>query len=407
LALQRLVDENQDALDAAIYKDLHRPKDFEVVSCLKTCKGLIDNLDALTRDQKVVDANSTDDSYVRMSPLGNVLIIGTWNFPIMLIIEPLAGAIAAGNTCVVKPSEVSQESASILTRLLPKYMDPSVVSVVNGSVEETTVLLKERFDHIFYTGGTEIGKIIMSAAAKNLTPVTLELGGMCPVIISENTDIAKAAQKVAFWKTLNCGQVCLSVNYILCPKSLQEPLIQNVIGTWKHLFGGADGKGDFKESSDYPRVINKRQFDRLEKLLQKVKDQNTIVYGGSTDPSNLYMEPTIVTNVSLTDEIMKDEIFGPLLPIVTCENIDDAINIVNRQEHALSVNLFSDQKEEIEKVLRETRSGAVNVNDIAAHFTNHDLPFGGVGHSGLGSYHGKYSVDTFSHKRAVMIRNLS
>jgi len=268
---------------------------------------------------------------------------------IMLVIDPLAGAIAAGNTCIIKPSEVPEECASILARLVPKYMDPTVVSVVSGGVEETTVLLNQRFDHIFYTGGTEVGRIIMAAAAKNLTPVTLELGGKCPVIISKDADITKAGQTIAFWKAMNSGQVCLTVNYILCPKNLQEPLIQTIIGTWKHLFGGSNSSGNFKDSANYPRIINKRQFDRLEKLLQKAKTQNTLVFGGKSDADELYMEPTIFTGVSVKDEIMKDEIFGPLLPIIDCETIDDAISIMNQQEHALNANIFTKNQEDIDR----------------------------------------------------------
>ncbi|KAK3818602.1 MAG: aldehyde dehydrogenase, dimeric NADP-preferring [Benniella sp.] len=406
-ALERLVLENEQELLAAIYKDLHRPKDFELPTTLKAIQGALKDLEKLTADQKVEGPEKTDDCFVRLSPLGSVLVIGAWNYPILLVLDPLAGAIAAGNTCIIKPSEVPEECASILARLVPKYMDPTVVSVVSGGVEETTVLLNQRFDHIFYTGGTEVGKIIMAAAAKNLTPVTLELGGKCPVVVSKDADITKAGQTIAFWKAMNSGQVCLSVNYILCPKNLQEPLIQTIIGTWKHLFGGSNGSGDFKDSADYPRIINKRQFDRLEKLLQKAKTQNTLVFGGKSDADELYMEPTIFTGVSVKDEIMKDEIFGPLLPIIDCETIDDAISIMNEQEHSLSVNVFTKNQEEINRLLLETRSGALNINDIAAHFGHDKLPFGGVGHSGVGGYHGKYSIETFSHKRAVMIRNLA
>ncbi|KAG0220931.1 aldehyde dehydrogenase 3 family, member A2 [Mortierella sp. GBAus27b] len=404
-ALQRCMKENEADFLAAVYKDLHRPKDFEIDTINGAINSLLENLDSLTQDQKAKGQNDADKSFVRLSPLGTVLIIGAWNFPILLLVEPLAGAIAAGNTCVVKPSEVSEESAALLARLLPKYMDPAVVAVVSGGAEETTVLLKQRFDHIFYTGGTTVGRIVMEAAAKNLTPVTLELGGKCPAIITESADIEKAAPRIAFWKSMNSGQVCLSVNYILCPKRLQEPLIQHVIGTWKHLYGGADGKGDFKNSGDYPRVINKRQFDRLEGILNKAKQENTVVFGGDLDPANLYIQPSVVTNVKLNDEIMKDELFGPFLPIVDCETVDEAIKIVNQQEHALSMSIFSNNQDEIEKVLRETRSGSVSVNDIAANFGDSSLPFGGVGNSGIGSYHGKYTIDTFSHKRAVIIRD--
>ncbi|KAI8359429.1 Aldehyde/histidinol dehydrogenase [Mortierella sp. GBAus27b] len=277
-------------------------------------------------------------------------------------------------------------------------MDLSVVAIVNGGVEETAVLLKERFDHIFFTGGTEVGKIIMAAAAKNLTPVTLELGGKCLAIITDHTDIEKAASRIAAWKGMNAGQVCLAVNYILCPKRLQESLIQSIVGGWKHMFCGADPQGDFQESPSYPRIINKNQFDRLERLLNKAKEQNKIASGGKVDAKDLYIEPTIVTSVTLNDEIMKDELFGPLLPIIDFKSVDDAVKIMNQQEHPPCANLFSENQTEIEKVLTETRSGAVSVNDIAGHLY-------GAGFSGMGSYHGRFSIEAFSHKRAVIIRN--
>ncbi|KAF9990702.1 aldehyde dehydrogenase 3, member A2 [Mortierella antarctica] len=401
-ALQRMVSENSEELINAIYSDLKRSSDFEIPTCIKVCQEFIDHLETLTQNQKAAALAENDDCYVRLSPLGSVLIIGAWNFPIMLVLEPLAGAIAAGNTCVIKPSEVSQTSATVLTRLLQQYMDPQVVAVINGGAEETTALLKERFDHIFYTGGTEVGRIVMMAAAKNLTPVTLELGGKCPVIVSAKSDLAKAAQTIAGWKAMNCGQICLTVDYVLCPKHLQEELIKNVIGTWQHLYGANP-----KEAKNYAKVVSKRQHERLVKVLKAVEGENKIVYGGKYDVDHLYIEPTIVTNVSLNDEIMKHEIFGPILPIVACEDLDEAIRIINTQEHALNMNIFTNDKAEVERVLRETRSGAVNVNDVAAHFGHHALPFGGVGHSGTGNYHGKYSIDTFSHKRAVMVRNMA
>ncbi|KAF9344514.1 Aldehyde dehydrogenase, dimeric NADP-preferring [Mortierella sp. AD094] len=378
-ALQRMMSENQDEVVKAIKADLNRSKDFEVPSIIATCEDFINNLESLTENRKVEGQKESDDCYIRLSPLGVVLIISAWNLPFGLILEPLAGAIAAGNVAVIKPSECSENSARVMTHLFNKYLDPSVVSVVNGGVEETTILLQQRFDHILYTGNSEVAKIIMAAAAKHLTPVTLELGGKCPLIITERADLADAAKKIAFWKTLFCGQVCITVDYILCPKHLQDELIQNVIGVWKHLFGE-----DIKASEGYPKIINKRQHERLEKLLEKVKSQNTIVFGGRTDVEKLFVEPTIVTNVSPDDEIMKNEIFGPILPIITCETIDSALEIIGRHELPLGVYLFSDKKELADR--------------------HNNLPFGGVGHSGMGNYHGKFSIDTFSHKRAVLIR---
>ncbi|KAK3829860.1 MAG: aldehyde dehydrogenase, dimeric NADP-preferring [Linnemannia elongata] len=399
-ALLKLLEENSADLTAAIKADLNRAADFEIPTCIRATKDFIDNLEQYTQNQKAHGVADKDEAYVRLSPLGTVLVIGAWNFPIMLVLEPLAGALAAGNTVIIKPSENSEHSAKLLTRLIEKYIDPTIVSVINGAVEETTVLLEQRFDHIIYTGGTQVGRIVMQAAAKHLTPVTLELGGKCPAIITSKADIPKAAQKIAGWKTANCGQICLTVDYVLCPKDLQETLIQNIIGTWQHLFGA-----NIKDNKSYPKIINKRQHARLEGLLKAVKAENKVVYGGNADAENLYIEPTIVTGVTLKDTIMQDEIFGPILPIVTSESLADSISIINSGEHPLGLYLFSEDKHEVEEVLSKTRSGAAIVNDVASHFLNHSLPFGGVGNSGMGRYHGKYSIEAFSHQRAVMVRS--
>ncbi|KAG0314687.1 Aldehyde dehydrogenase, dimeric NADP-preferring [Dissophora globulifera] len=394
-ALQHGLEEFRDELAVAVKADLNRSGDVEVSTATHTIQATLNKLDEMTADRETSGLNEFDRSFVRLSPLGTVLIIGPWNYPINLVLEPLIGAIAAGNTCVLKPSEVSEHTSVVLTRMLTKCMDPTVVQVVNGGVDETTVLLKERFDHIFYTGNALVGRIIMEAASKHLTPVTLELGGKCPALITEHTDIAVAAQK-----TLNVGQVCLAVDYVLCPKHLQEDLIKNVIETWHELFGK-----DFRNSDSYARIISKRQFDRISKLLKAAEEQNKIVFGGKSEAGNLYVEPTIVTDVTEHDELMQSELFAPILPIITYETFDEALNIINGQEHALGLNLFSNNQVQIDRVLKETRSGAVNVNDVASCCANESLPFGGVGQSGMGRYHGKYSIETFSHSRSVMIRN--
>ncbi|KAF9428464.1 aldehyde dehydrogenase 3, member A2 [Podila epigama] len=399
-ALLQGVVENEDAMVAAIQADLNRAKDTEIPVIKGTIQGFINNLEALTQPSIVPGLHEKDDCSVRLSPLGTVLVIGAWNFPMMLNLDPVAGAIAAGNVVILKPSEVSVNSARVLTDLIQKYMDPNVIKVVNGGVDETPALLRERFDHIFYTGGTQVGRIVMQAAAKHLTPVTLELGGKCPVIVTESTDLVKAARTIAGAKTSNCGQICLTVDYVLCPKHLREPLIQAVIATWQHLF-----TSDASSSSNYPKIINVRQAERLDKLLTIAKEQNKVAYGGHTDVAKRYIEPTIVADVRLEDEIMRDEIFGPILPIIDCDSVQQAVDIINTKEHPLVLYMFTNNKDDVEKVLRETRSGGVVVNGIGAHFYNHNLPFGGVGNSGIGNYHGKYSIDTFSHKRAVMVRN--
>ncbi|KAF9204117.1 aldehyde dehydrogenase 3, member A2 [Haplosporangium sp. Z 27] len=377
--LLRLINKFTPQFTEAVKLDLNRPVDFELAGIVGACENYINNLESLTADRKAASEKDSDDCYVRLSPLGTFLIIGTWNIPIASILEPLAGAIAAGNVAVVKPSESSENSNRVLAQFFSEF-NPNVARAVIGGIEESTILLQERFDHIFYTGNTEVAKIIMAAASKHLTPVTLELGGKCPVIITEHGDITDAANKIAFWKLVICGQACVTADYVLCPKHLQEELIQKVIGVWKHLHGE-----NIIDSKEYPTIINKRQHQRLQNLLQKAKTQNKIVFGGRADEEKLIVEPTIVTDVSPDDDIMKQEIFGPILPIITSETFDGSLEIVNRFELPLSLYLFSKNKEEIDQ------------------YSN--LPFGGVGHSGMGNYHGKFSIDTFSHHRAVLVRN--
>ncbi|KAG0314689.1 aldehyde dehydrogenase 3, member A2 [Dissophora globulifera] len=343
-ALQRGLKEFQDEFGVAFEADLNRSSYLDVSIVTHNIQSTLDKLDEMTADRATSGLNEFDKSFVHLSPLGTVLVIGAWNFPVLLALDPLIGAIAAGNTCVLKPSEVSEHSTAVLTRMLTKVMDPTVVQVVNGGPEETTVLLKERFDHIFYTGNTPVGRIVMEAASKHLTPVTLELGGKCPAFITEHTDITVAAQRIAYWKSLNAGQVCVAVDYVLCPKNLQEDLIKNVIGTWHELFGE-----DFRTSDLYPRIVSRRQFDRISKLMESAKEQNKIVFGGKSEAVNLYVEPTIVTDVTEHDELMQCELFAPILPIISYETFDEALSIINGQEHPLNVNLFSDNQEQIDR----------------------------------------------------------
>ncbi|KAF9166120.1 aldehyde dehydrogenase 3, member A2 [Actinomortierella ambigua] len=399
-ALERLVVENEDAINNAIHADLGRRSTFEFGTLIEAIRALKNHdMDFQTKDQHEKGEKEADKAFVRLSPKGNVLIIGAWNFPFLLTLEPLAGAIAAGNTAIIKPSELAVHSMRLMMQLVPKYMDKSIVQIVTGGAKETGALLQERFDHIFYTGGTEVGRIVMQAAAKHLTPVTLELGGKCPVIIAKDADLQKAAMAIAGWKSTNSGQICLAPDYLLCPKELQPALIQQMIGVWHHLYGENPTDHD-----DYAHVINQRHFERLVTLMEMTKKESKMVHGGRTNPARLTIEPTVFTGVKLTDTIMKDEIFGPLLPIIDCESMDDAIKIINTTEYPLSLFMYTEDDANVQRVLNETRSGGVSVNDIAANFTNAALPFGGCGNSGMGAYHGRYSIETFSHRRAVVVR---
>uniref|UniRef100_A0A8C3EVC0 Aldehyde dehydrogenase n=1 Tax=Corvus moneduloides TaxID=1196302 RepID=A0A8C3EVC0_CORMO len=368
-----------------------------------------------------------DEAYIGYEPLGVVLVIGAWNYPFVLVMQPLIGAIAAGgdpaqphpswgggwgedvraqsrccvcpagNAVVVKPSEVSENTARLVAELLPQYLDKDLYPVVTGGVPETTELLTQRFDHILYTGNTAVGKIVMAAAAKHLTPVTLELGGKSPCYIDKDCDLAVACRRITWGKYMNCGQTCIAPDYILCDPSIQSKVVENIKTTLKEFYGE-----DVKSSPDYERIINKRHFKRVKSLLEGQK----IAHGGETDEASCFIAPTILTDVSPESKVMEEEIFGPVLPIVTVKSVEEAIEFINRREKPLALYVFSNNKQLIKRVISETSSGGVTGNDVIMHFFLSTLPFGGVGHSGMGAYHGKHSFETFSHRRACLIKDL-
>ncbi|KAL0973952.1 hypothetical protein UPYG_G00213360 [Umbra pygmaea] len=339
----------------------------------------------------------TDQVYVQPEPLGVVLIIGAWNYPWALTLQPLVGAIAAGNAAVVKPSELSENSASLLKELLPQYLDMELYSVVTGGIPESQELLRQRFDHIFYTGNSTVGKLIMEAAAKNLTPVTLELGGKSPCYIDKDCDIDVACRRITWGKFLNAGQTCIAPDYILCETSIQNKVVECIRNTLQEFYGS-----DPKSSPDYCRIINPRHFSRLMDLLEGC----TVALGGESDPSQCYIAPTVVQDVPRHDKLMQEEIFGPLLPIVTVSDVSDAIRFINGKERPLALYVFSSNKKVIKRMIAETSSGGVLINDVIMHYVLNSLPFGGVGQSGIGRYHGKYTFDQLSHHRACLIKSL-
>uniref|UniRef100_A0A8B9Q7K7 Aldehyde dehydrogenase family 3 member A2 n=1 Tax=Apteryx owenii TaxID=8824 RepID=A0A8B9Q7K7_APTOW len=284
--------------------------------------------------------------------------------------QPLIGAIAAGNAVVVKPSEISEHTAQLIADLLPQYIDPELYPVVTGGVPETTELLTQRFDHILYTGNSVVGKIVMAAAAKHLTPVTLELGGKSPCYIDKDCDLAVACRRITWGKYLNCGQTCIAPDYILCEPSIQDKVVENIKRTLQEFYGE-----DVKKSPDYERIINKRHFRRVLALLEGQK----IAHGGEADEASCFIAPTILTNVSPEAKVMEEEIFGPVLPIVTVKSVDEAIEFINRREKPLALYVFSNNKKLIKRVISETSSGGVTANDVIMHFFLATLPFGGVG----------------------------
>ncbi|XP_030078065.1 aldehyde dehydrogenase family 3 member A2 [Microcaecilia unicolor] len=403
-ALQRMITENGKEMAAAVKADLNKSEcvaySYEIVGVLGEISLMLEKLPEWAAPQPVQKSLITlpDDAYIHYEPLGVVLIIGAWNYPLMLTLQPLVGAIAAGNAVVLKPSEVSENTAKILEKLISQYLDKELFPVVNGGIPETTALLEQRFDHILYTGSSSVGKIILEAAAKHLTPVTLELGGKSPCYIDKNCDIDTACRRITWGKFLNCGQTCIAPDYILCERSIQDQVVRTIKETVKEFYGE-----DVKKSPDYERIINKRQYKRLLGLLEGQK----IAHGGETDEATCFIAPTVLTDVNPESKIMQEEIFGPLLPIVTIGGVDEAICFINQREKPLALYLFSNNKKLIKRMIAETSSGGVTANDVAMHFVVKDLPFGGIGNSGMGCYHGKHSFTTFSHKRSCLIKSLT
>ncbi|MEW2810810.1 aldehyde dehydrogenase family protein [Streptomyces massasporeus] len=335
--------------------------------------------------------------WTQYDPLGVVLVIAPWNYPAQLLLAPVVGALAAGNAVVAKPSELSPATSAALARLLPAYLDTDAVAVVEGGVPETTALLAERFDHIFYTGNGTVGRIVMRAAAEHLTPATLELGGKSPAFVDRDTDLAVVAKRLAHGKFLNAGQTCVAPDYVLTdPETAAalEPLLADAV---KALYGS-----DPAASGEYGRIINERHFDRLTGLL----DSGRTVVGGTSDRTAKYLAPTVLADVDPGAPVMQEEIFGPILPIVTVPGLDEAIDFINDRDKPLALYVFSESDGTRSRFAAETSSGGLGNGLPLAHLTVSDLPFGGVGESGMGNYHGRYSIETFSHRKAVLDKPL-
>ncbi|KAF9929380.1 Aldehyde dehydrogenase [Mortierella antarctica] len=406
--LWRLLDDNTDQICEALYKDLRKHKNEcilgELVPSKEEINDALEHLEEWAKDVKVTPAlvNRVGVTCLkRKEPKGSVLIISPWNYPIFLTVGPLVGAIAAGCTAVIKPSEVAPHTAKIMTELFPRYLDSRAYIVINGAAHETTKLLESKWDHIFYTGNGMVAKIIMKAAAQHLTSLTLELGGKSPVIIDENANMAVAAKRIAFGKTFNAGQTCVAPDYILVTAKAEEKFVAALKKAMQDLLGSNP-----QSSTDYGRIINNRHFHRLSKVLSE-NQSGEIVIGGQTDEKDLYIAPTVVANVDRDDKLMEDEIFGPLLPMIRVADIDDAIEFINSRDDPLALYVFSSNKKLINKVMDSTRSGGILVNDTLMHVAEGNLPFGGTGPSGMGSYHGVESFNCFTHERSTMIKDLN
>ncbi|WP_404387519.1 aldehyde dehydrogenase family protein [Humibacillus xanthopallidus] len=326
-------------------------------------------------------------------PLGVVLVIAPWNYPVLLTLTPLVGALAAGNAVVVKPSEVAPAASAVLARLLGRHLDPEAVHVVEGAVPETTALLAERFDHIFYTGNSAVGRIVLEAAARHLTPVTLELGGKSPTFVDDGVDLEATAQRIVWGKFTNAGQTCVAPDYVLATRHTLDALKPWLVKAIRDSYGDEPSG-----SPDYGRIVNSRHLERLSGLI----DPAQVVTGGDSNPSTRYLAPTVLDGVSFDDPVMAEEIFGPVLPLVEVSGVDEAIEVVNRRDKPLALYVFTSSPDTRRRFVRDTSSGAVGVNIPLAHLAVPDLPFGGVGMSGMGAYHGEFSVELFSHAKAVL-----
>ncbi|WOD41183.1 aldehyde dehydrogenase [Nodosilinea sp. E11] len=385
-----------DIIDA-VRQDLGRPE-FEgyfEVGAISELDYVIKHLPRWVKRRKVsLPLNQQPGSgWVQPEPLGVVLVIGPWNYPFQLMISPLVGAIAAGNCAMLKPSELAPATSRVVARLVEATFDPAYVTVVEGDVDTAQALLAEQFDHILFTGSERVGKLVMQAAAQHLTPVTLELGGKSPCIVDADVNLEVAARRIAWGKFLNLGQTCVAPDYLLVDERVKDDLVVALKQRIAECYGENPA-----ESPDLSRVVNDRQFDRLVGLL----DQGNILAGGEHDRRDRYIAPTLIDGVSWDAPIMQEEIFGPILPILTYRNLDDAIASINQRPKPLALYLFTRDRQVQAQVLDRTTAGSVCINDVILQVAQWNLPFGGVGSSGLGHYRGQYSFDTFSNLKGVL-----
>ena len=401
--LKNLIKENEQDIMDALYKDL-RKSNFESYA---TEIGIvydelnlhIKNLRKWSKREKRKSpiVHFPAKSYIYKDPHGVTLIIGPFNYPFQLVIAPLIGAISAGNCAIIKPSESTQNIALLLEKIINENFKENYIRVVNplGGKDTVSYLLDLKFDYIFFTGSVSVGKIIMEKASKNLIPVTLELGGKSPCIVDNSAKLDLAAKRIVWGKFLNAGQTCVAPDYILVQKDIKEKLLKELKKELLLQFGS-----DIKSSSDFPRIVNKHSLLRLKNYL----NDGEIYFGGSVDEKDLYLEPTILTNIKENSLIMEEEIFGPILPILEYSSLDEALTYVINKDKPLALYYFSEDSTSIEKVLNSTTSGGVTINDTIIHVASSYLPFGGVGSSGMGAYHGKASFDVFTHKKSVIKR---
>jgi aldehyde dehydrogenase (NAD+) len=400
--LKRMLQEREEEILAALAADVGKPHfegyAAEVAYVAQDIAHAKRHLSSWLEPQQVKTPLMTQPGKCRIvpEPLGVVLIIAPWNYPFGLAMTPLVGALAAGNCGVVKPSEIAPETSALIASRLPDYLDDCCIKVVEGGVPETTALLEQHWDHIFYTGNGQVGRIVMTAAAKHLTPVTLELGGKSPCIVDSDADLAVAARRIAWGKWSNAGQTCVAPDYLLVHREVHDALLDELTATMRRFWGD-----DPQRSADLGRIVNTRHHERLMRLM----DSGDVLMGGQSDEGDRYIAPTILVNVAPDSPVMQEEIFGPILPVLQVDDLDEAIRFVNRRPKPLALYLFARDEQAHQQVIARTSSGGMTINHTWLHLTVRDLPFGGIGESGMGSYHGQTSFDTFSHRKSVLVKS--
>jgi aldehyde dehydrogenase (NAD+) len=396
--IERFVDEREPEIAAALAEDLGRsPAEAwlgDVASTKAEAAYARKHLKKWMRRQRqpLPLAQLPGRAWVQYDPLGVVLVIGPWNYPLYLSLAPLVAAVAAGNCAVIKPSELAPATSALLAHWLPQFLNPEAIRVVEGDAQTTQDLLAQGFDHALFTGGTEIGRKIMAAASPTLTPVTLELGGKSPVIVAADADLDVAARRIAWVKLLNAGQTCIAPDYVLADKAIADQLVEKIVACVRRFRSG--------EKDPSLRIVNQRQFDRLVALISAT--DGTVVTGGRSDRSTLRLEPTVIVNPSPNDAVMADELFGPILPVLTIDSPAAAVEFVNGRPKPLALYVFTSSSQRARELIDRVPSGGAVVNHVAMHCLVPQLPFGGVGASGMGAYHGRWGFETLSHRRAVL-----
>lgn len=402
--LKNIILEYEDLIIDSLYKDLGKSPfesySTEIGMVLSEISHAQKNIKNWSKVKKVKTplTNFKAKSYIYPEPYGNVLIISPWNYPLQLTLAPLLGAIAAGNTALIKPSSSSLHTSNTIEKMINENFPEEFIHVINMDSKSADYLLDKKFDYIFYTGSVSVGKLIMGKASKHLTPITLELGGKSPCIVDKEGDIDIFAKRIVWGKFLNAGQTCVAPDYVYVHKDIKDKLIEKIVKYIEYFYGK-----NIKDNDEYPRIINKKQFNRLISLI----DENKLIYGGDSDLESLYISPTIMDNITWDDPVMEDEIFGPILPLLEYESIVQVIEEIKKRPRPLALYVFSTNPKVVTKVINSLSFGGGCINDTVMHLANPHLPFGGIGDSGMGAYHGEYSFHTFTHYKSILDKSLS